>query len=172
MNIERAGGRGDAVRLCTRGRLRRVTAPEGRARGQEQSGRPHRLHEAAPWHCYPRTPGGRCPTDFGPGAARTHTCNFGCRRAFASTALVTRHGRTSGGGLSGQPERHTPEGTSGLHVAPLASAGGTMNARPAPRCWSEPSPSLQEWRSARPHDRNRPRDRKSGQTELATRRTP
>jgi len=58
-DIERARGRGDAVRLWARGRLRRVTAPEGRARGREQSGRPHRLHEAALRHCEPRRPGGR-----------------------------------------------------------------------------------------------------------------
>lgn len=44
-------GRGDAARLWTRGRLRRVTAPEGRARENERSGRPRRLRAAGPWHC-------------------------------------------------------------------------------------------------------------------------
>jgi hypothetical protein len=51
-------GRGDAARLWTREKLRRVTAPEGRAREREWSGRPHRLREAGPRPCEPRMAGG------------------------------------------------------------------------------------------------------------------
>jgi hypothetical protein len=56
-----------------------VTAPEGRARENEWSGRPHRLREAGPWHCDPRRAGGatrrlRPPHVVGSARASLGTC--------------------------------------------------------------------------------------------------
>jgi hypothetical protein len=103
-DIERATGRGDAVRLWTRGRLRRVTAPEGRARRREQSGRPHRLHEAALRHCEPRRPGGRRPVELRLAGRRERSPTASAEgQALSSTVLVTGHERTAGSEPPGQP---------------------------------------------------------------------
>lgn len=65
-------GRGDAARLWTRGRLRRVTAPEGRARENERSGRPHRLRVAGLRHCALEGRGGRWQRASGATRAEAH----------------------------------------------------------------------------------------------------
>jgi hypothetical protein len=102
-------GRGDATRLWTRERLRRVTAPEGRAREREWSGRPHRLRAAGPWHCDAWT-------------------TVGTTRGLRPRTSSVRRQRPSGRGWRARPDSAPPATGRADRVTRAASGQGDLAA--------------------------------------------
>lgn len=137
-------GRGDAVRLWTRGRLRRVTAPEGRAREEDalarasESGEPRRLREAGLRCCDPRRSVEATRWLRPRLSSMPARLVFGsARRGSASSTPATGSGGTAGRTpLSGATRAATrPAVVSGSPVRCSASAPGPRSAplRPAGR---------------------------------------